>query len=219
MTQKLVPVYAVATGVLMAAFQLLRPWGDVAGETDPMIGAFADPRWVVAHLAGAASFVTLALLADAVVRASFDGRRAPAVARFTRLGAAVGAALILPYYGAETFALHEIGLAAQAGAAIDVVVLSDSIRMNAAAVVLFGAGLLLVAAVGICLAIVAARVGAARWGTWPLGMLAALALPQFALPPAGRMAYGVAFFVAGVLFAIAWSRRHLDEGGTSDIAR
>lgn len=210
MSRRLIPLYAVLAGALMATFQLLRPWGDVTEEPEAMAEAFADPRWVVAHLAGAAAFVVLALLAQAVVRSGLRDQsirhRSP-IARIARYGAALGAALVLPYYGAETFALHEIGRAALAGAPVDVVALSGSIRLNPVAVTLFGIGLLLVAAAMVCLAIVASRAGAAAWGTWPLGVLAALALPQFALPPVGRMAYGVAFLVAAVLFAVAWTGR------------
>ncbi len=210
MTQHLIPAYAVIAGVLMATFQLVRPWGDVSEEPTAMAEAFADPRWVVAHLAGAAAFVALAMLADAVtasgVREQSVRRRSPVV-RIARYGTALGAALILPYYGAETFALHEIGRAALAGSPVDVVVLSGSIRMNLVAVTLFGVGLLLVAVATLCMAVVATRAAAAAWGAWPLGVMAALALPQFALPPAGRMAYGVVFLVAAVLFAVAWRRR------------
>lgn len=210
MRHRLVPAYAITAGVLMAAFQLLRPWGDVSEEPAAMAEAFADPRWVIAHLAGAASFVVLALLADAVVASGIRDhsvRRRSPFARIARYGTAVGAALVLLYYGAETFALHEIGRAALAGSSVDVVALSGSIRMNLVAVTLFGVGLLLVAVGMVCLAVVASRSGAAAWGAGPLGILAALALPQFALPPVGRMAYGVAFLVAAALFAVAWVRR------------
>ena len=40
----------------------------------------------------------------------------------------------------------------------------------------------------------------------------ALLLPQFFLPPAGRMAYGMLFFAAAVGFAlIVFSRRRIDQ--------
>ncbi|WP_435748714.1 hypothetical protein [Microbacterium sp. PMB16] len=210
MTQRLVPVSAVAAGVLMATFQLARPWGDVSEEPQAMAAAFADPRWVFAHLAGAAAFVMLAVFAQSVVAAGLRDqsvRRRSPVAQIASYGTGIGAAFVLLYYGAETFALHEIGRAALGGADIDVVALSGSIRMNLVAVSLFGVGLLLVAVAMICLAVVAARAGAAAWGTWPMAVLAALALPQFMLPPVGRMAYGVVFLVATVLFAVAWTRR------------
>ncbi|WP_309104106.1 hypothetical protein [Microbacterium sp.] len=210
MRQPQVPVYAIAAGVSMAAFQLVRPWGDVTEEPEAMAEAFADPRWVIAHLAGAAVFILLTLLANDVVaegiRQHAVRRRSP-VARIARYGTFVGTSLVLLYFGAETFALHEIGRAALTGSSVDVVALSTSIRMNLVAVSVFGAGLLIVAAAMICLAVVAKRSGAAAWGAWPLSVLAALVLAQFALPPAGRMAYGVAFLLAAVLFAVAWRRR------------
>lgn len=211
MLQPMTTLYVLLAGVLMAIFQLLRPWGDVSEEPDAMAGAFADPRWVVAHLAGAASFVMLALLAGVVAKSpavTADGAASPPrVARIAKVSMAAGALLVLPYYGAETFALHEIGRAVLDGASIDIVGLSGSIRMNFAAVTLFGIGLLLVAVAGICLSAASARAGMAAWGAWPIGVLAALALPQFALPPVGRMAYGVVFFVAAMLFAVAASAR------------
>lgn len=210
MPQQVVAVFAAVAGVLMATFQLARPWGDVTEDPAAMAEAFADGRWVVAHAAGAASFVVLAFLAYAVVESGLRdhsiGRRPP-VGRIARLGAALGAALLLPYYGAETFALHEIGRAALTESWLDVVELSGSIRMNAVAVSLFGVGLLLVTAGMICVSIVAARAGVARWAAWPLGVMAALALPQFALAPVGRMIYGVVFLLAAILFAVAWRRR------------
>ncbi|WP_051607152.1 hypothetical protein [Microbacterium sp. CH12i] len=175
MSKQLVSVYAVVAGVLMATFQLVRPWGDVSEEPAAMAEAFANPRWVVAHLAGAAAFVMLAMLAQAVVASGLREqslRRRSPVVRIAHYGTALGAALILPYYGAETFALHEIGRAALAGSPVDVVALSGSIRMNLMAVILFGAGLLLVAAAMVCFAVVAARAGArcgepGRSGWWP----------------------------------------------------
>ncbi|MGO2097277.1 MAG: hypothetical protein ACTH2J_08890 [Candidatus Microbacterium stercoravium] len=212
MPQPITTVYALLAGVLMATFQLLRPWGDVSEEPAAIAEAFADTRWVIAHLAGAASFVMLALLAQVVAAASpavtaGGAARQPRVARTAKISMAAGALLILPYYGAETFALHEIGRSAVEGASIDVVGLSGSIRMNIVAVTLFGIGLLLIAVAGICLSIASVRAGVAPWGAWPIGVLAALALPQFALPPVGRMAYGVAFLIAAILFAVAASTK------------
>lgn len=208
MPQPMTTVYALLAGVLMAIFQLLRPWDDVDEVPAEMAEAFADPRWLIAHLAGAASFVALALLAREVARAAreSDGGRSR-LAGLAVGATTVGAALVLPYYGAETFALHEIGRAALAGAPVDVFALSGNIRMNFAAVVMFGVGLLLIAVGGICLSLVAARIGAPAWGAWPLGLLVALALPQFALPPVGRMAYGIIFLIAALLFAVASRRR------------
>lgn len=207
MPQPMTTVYALLAGVLMATFQLLRPWGDVDEVPAEMAEAFADPRWLIAHLAGAASFVALALLAREVARATREEDRPTRVARLAVVATTAGAALVLPYYGAETFALHEIGRAALAGAPVDVLALSGSIRMNLAAVILFGVGLLLIAIGAVCLSLAATRSGMGAWGAWPFGVLVALALPQFALPPVGRMAYGIVFLMAALLFAAASRRR------------
>ena len=52
---------AAASGLLMAAYLLLRPYGDGGSATTPQAAAaFASSWWVVAHLAGALSLVQLA---------------------------------------------------------------------------------------------------------------------------------------------------------------
>lgn len=218
-------VLALIAGVLMAMFQLLRPWGDIGLEPQETAEAFADVRWVVAHLAGAASFVVLTALAAtsseaaqsrAAGSASAGRERRGGAARLAPITMAVGTVLVLPYFGAETFALHELGRAALAGSDLDVVGLSEGIRMNLAAVALFALGLALIAAGGVCLAIVSTKMGAAAWGAWPLSVLIALALPQFFMPPVGRTIYGLVFLVAGALYALAVA--HLGpsprDGGT-----
>lgn len=47
------------------------------------------------------------------------------------------------------------------------------------------------------------------WAAWPIGLAAALVLPQFYLPPAGRMTFGVAYLVAAAILvaAVRSSRR------------
>ena len=110
MPQPKVTLFALLAGVLMATFQLLRPWGDISEDPQSMAEAFADTRWVIAHLAGAASFVMLAALARvaAVASSAKTGTGRPTrVAGIAQVAMATGAALVLPYYGAETFALHE----------------------------------------------------------------------------------------------------------------
>lgn len=197
-------VFALISGVLMTVYLTLRPYGDVGGSaTLAAAEAFASPLWIASHLAGATSLVALAAL------------WAQVSTRWPRWAAIVGVAMVLPYYGAETFALHEIGARALAGdtGVLDLVV---AVRDHPVAMTLFGIGLVALAVAGI---------GAALW--WrrdsaqmragdrgkllpggalvPLAVVAALFLSQFFLPPAGRMVYGVVFAVAAVYAAMGLS--------------
>lgn len=118
-----------------------------------------------------------------------------------------GLVLVLPYFGAETFALHVIGKEGVAGntAALDLV---EPIRNQPVAMVMFGLGLVLLAASAVLLALTWWRSGTGpAWSVWPLATLVTLFLPQFFLPPAGRMAYGVAYAVAAALIVWQGARR------------
>lgn len=171
-------------------------------ETLAAARAFASPAWVAAHLLGAfglAAFAWLALRASAVVR----GRLAQH-ARWTGL---LGAALVLPYYGAETFALHVIGRTALAGD-LGVLTLVEQVRSQPAALTSFGIGLLLLATSGVLLALAWQRSGRG-WLVWPLGAMVALVLPQYYLPPTGRIAFGLLYAATAALAALAvtWDTR------------
>lgn len=189
-----------AAGVLMAAYLLLRPYGDLREDPAAVAEAFASPLWIAAHVCGALAPACVAWLA--VRLADLTGG---AAAGFARRSGLAGAVLVLPYYGAETFGLHALGRAALDGdtAALD---LADPIRGQPVAVAMFGAGLLLLAASGIAVALAWQRScsgGAGRGAAWPLGVMTALLLPQFFLPPAGRIAYGVAYLLAAAVLAAA----------------
>lgn len=184
----------VGIGVLMATYLLVRPYGDAAGGTSLQAAeAFASPRWVVAHLAGVLALASVGRLAMRLH--DIEPSRLTRIARTTGLA---GVVLVLPYYGAETFGLHAIGTAALAGDP-GVLQLVDPVRGQPVAMTAFGIGLLLLG--------VSALASAWHWqrrhdsaAAWPLAVLVALVLPQFYLPPVGRMAFGVACLAA----ALAW---------------
>lgn len=193
-------VPGISTGLLMAVYLLSRPYGDAPGGSRMEAAqAFASPWWIVSHVCGLlalASFAWLGLrLSDLVVGAT------AAIARGSGLA---GAALVLPYYGAETFGLHAVGARAVAGdpAALDLV---DPIRNQPVAVAMFGIGLLLLAVSGVTAALAWQRsgLGSRRWTAWPVGVGVALVLPQFLLPPIGRMAFGVAYALAATVLVVA----------------
>ncbi|QFG68417.1 hypothetical protein [Ornithinimicrobium pratense] len=201
MTSRHLLAPTVATGVLMAAYLLLRPYGDAQEDSTAVAEAFASLYWVVAHVCGALALASFALLALRLV--DFDDRPATRMARWSGL---LGVVLVLPYYGAETFGLHAVGRAALSGntSALDLV---DSIRNQPVALTMLGLGLLLLAGSGIAVALAwqhrPRTPGPVAWAAWPLGLAVALMLPQFYLPPAGRMAFGVTFLLAAVVLAVA----------------
>ncbi len=188
---------ALASGLLMATYLLLRPYGDT-GTPAEAAAAFASPRWLLAHLCGAGALASLAWLASAWARHA-PSRTASAAAAAT----AVGAALVLPYYGAEMYGLHAVGRAFPSGAGA----LVEQVRMQPVALSLFALGLVGLGAGLVALAVSWSREGRPGARTaWPLAVLTAGLLPQFLLPPVARMAYGVAFLVAAVAVARASGR-------------
>ena len=186
----------VATGVLMAAYLVLRPYGDVNGGATPVAAqAFASWQWIAAHLCGAASLASFGRF-TLRLKELLPGLRT----RIARTTGLLGSVAVLPYYGAEMFGLHALGRAALAGDP-GVLRLVEQIRNQPVALATFGAGLILLAISGIA----AALAWSAERGSvaaWPLGVLVALVLPQYYLPPVGRMAFGVAYALAA--FSLAW---------------
>lgn len=187
------------TGLLMAAYLLLRPYGDAAGDTSTEAArAFASLWWLVSHACGALALAAFGWLALRVHDLSPGG-----MSRAARWTGLAGTVLVLPYYGAETFALHELGAMATAGDP-SVLELTGRIRNHPLALTTFGAGMLGLAASGVLTALTwqRHRLGQPGWAAWPLGLGVALVLPQFFLPPVGRMAFGVAYAAAAGLLTV-----------------
>jgi hypothetical protein len=139
-------------GVLFLLYPALRPWRNestVEGATQAMSSGY----WVASHLFAMIGFilVPLGLLAvwSVVSRTRAEPLALAAVVTFW-----VGAGLILPYYGAEDFALNAIAGKVAEGQSIDLLGLVDAIRYSAVAATTFGIGLLLLA-VGAVLAAIA----------------------------------------------------------------
>ena len=199
----------ISGGILMAAYLLLRPYGDQRGAGQAA-EAIASTWWVVAHACG---MLALAQYARAALRLSeFTPGSASLLARWSGLA---GLVLVLPYFGAETFALHVVARRSITADDHSLLALIDLIRYQPVAITTFGLGLVLLAASGVSFALAwqSSRLGAERWAAWPLGLLVALLLPQFYLPAGGRMVFGVAFLAAAALLALAAARAasSLDE--------
>lgn len=200
-----------AAGVLWALFPLLRPWADkVAVSSDELAAAWASDAWVVSHLAGIAA---LGLLAPALLGLrrlvlAAPGARGATLLTWATALSWIGAAGASLYYGAEIFGIRTFAEAALRRGDASLLDEVQALREQPMAVVLFGVGLLLVAAAGVLVAIALFRAHA-PWA-WTGVVFAAglvLVLPQFFAPPAMRTAHGVLFGVGCLLVAFAVTRR------------
>jgi len=194
-----------AAGVLFAAYPLTRPYADettLAGAR-----AIASGSWIASHTFAMFGFILLAAALPVVqILTQSDstnrgGRKAAGLAGF-------GAALVLPYYGAEAFGLHAIAGRSLATDDATLLGLLDTVRYQPVAVTMFGVGLLLLAVAGVVLARTLWAAGTAlRWGSLILGGGLVLFLPQFFAPAPLRMTHGVLLGLGCVLVAItAWRR-------------
>ena len=165
-----------AAGVLFVAYPVLRPWGDSAPATTA--AAFGSPFWLVAHLSAAIGFVLVGY-------GLWAARERLALGLWW-----AGAALTLLYYGSEAFALN--ALAGQP----DVVALAEAVRMGPTQITVFGAGLVLMAASAVVLAVRLRAVAV----PFALGMV--LFLPQFFAGAELRIAHGVLLGIGCLLLAL-----------------
>lgn len=182
---RLAPLSLAAAGVLFLLYPAVRPWTDET-TVDGAREAMASGAWVAAHAFAMIGFilVPLALLA---LRESIG--LAPVVVM------SAGAGLVLPYYGAEDFGLHA---AATHGG--DLLAIAEATRFDPVAMTMFGAGLLLLAAGAIMVAVAIWRTGALPRTSGILFAAGfALFLPQFFAPAPVRIAHGV-LMLAGLLW-------------------
>jgi hypothetical protein len=199
----------LGTGVLMAVYLLLRPYGDQAGPTTLSAAeAFASWRWVAAHVAG-----LLAIASFGRLTARLHLHLSSTLTRAARTLGLPGVVLVLPYYGAETFALHAIGRRALSvdSSTLELV---PQIRDDTVAVTMFALGLLLLAVAAVLAAVAWQR--ASGWAAWPLAVMVAGILPQFFLPAAGRMAFGVLYGAAAGVLLIAALRGAPGDSAVSE---
>ncbi|GGH39892.1 hypothetical protein [Microbacterium album] len=191
------------SGVLFGLFPLLRPWADKSETAAGYAEAMGSEWWVIAHLSGAFGFLLLALSLGAL-RELHTGTRGEAATRSSVVVTWLGTGLVLLFFGAETFALNAVALEGQA-----VFEISSAIREGATQLTLFALGLLLVAIGAVLVAMGVWRGGVlSRGSAILLAAAIALYLPQFFLPPAGRIAHGILTAAAALWLAAAmWRAR------------
>ncbi|OZE29378.1 MULTISPECIES: hypothetical protein [Nocardiaceae] len=174
----------VFVGLMFGLYPVLRPYSDEMSSAGA--DAFASSSWVTAHTFAMLGFIALGLVV------LYGGRRSdPAVVTTW-----IGVGLLLPYYGAETFALHALGIDAAANSNPGLLDLVDPIRYSIVQTVMFGLGLVSIA-VGLVMFALRNRYAM---------VLAAgfvLYLPQFYTPPAVRIAHGILIVVGAIIAARA----------------
>ena len=199
-----------AAGVLWALFPLLRPWADkLPVSSDDLAAAWASDAWIFAHLVGIASLGLLApaLLGLRSLLAAAPGGRGATLLTWATALAWIGAAGASLYYGAEMFGVRTFAEASQRSGDASLLDEVQVLREQPIAVVLFGVGLLVIAAAGVlaAIAMLRARMLLAWTGVvFAAGLL--LVLPQFFTPPVMRTAHGVLFGVSCLLVAFAVTR-------------
>jgi F0F1-type ATP synthase assembly protein I len=192
-------------GVLFILYPATRPWTDES-TVDGAQSAMASDAWVASHGFAMVGFVLLGLGLLAVWSA-LRATRAEPVATAAVVTGWLGAGLILPYYGAEDFGLHAVAVAHADGQSLDLLGIVDAVRYQPFAITIFGAGLLLLAASGVLVAVAAAR--SRVLATAPAVLVAlglALFLPQFFTAAPVRIAHGVLLGVGLGWLALALSR-------------
>jgi hypothetical protein len=170
-----------------------------------------SPLWVASHGFAMLGFILLpavpiTFLLAAAAWHQRQGRKTLVISA-TLLWLGVG--LVLPYYGAEAFALNAV--ATHGGT--DLVAVSDAIRLGPVQSIAFLLGLLLIAVGAVFTA-----VGLAKVHPWWFGVAFAagfaLFAPQFFAPPAVRIAHGVLIAVGCVILALDARRREPDAVAT-----
>ncbi|WP_159621228.1 hypothetical protein [Ruania rhizosphaerae] len=192
-----------AAGLGFVLFPTLRPWSDE--DLSTRAETFASTGWVVSHTLGMAAFIALGLAVAAAMIADGGPRHRDPLTVAAVL-AWVGTVLVLPYFGAETFGLQALGEYAT-GDEEWLAAVSEQVRGGGVQTVMFGLGLLAVAAAGVAVAV-------RTWAHGPIarvaGVLTGLGLvtylPQFFLSPALRTAHGVVLAIGCLLVAVYLTR-------------
>lgn len=183
-------VLLVLAGLLLLLHPVLRPYSSEVGSAGAE--AFASPLWVMAHTAGMLGLLALAL----AVRELAAGRMAETMA-------VAGVAMVLPYYGAETFALEVLGRASLEDGNTSLLALADPIRFGPVQTAMFTIGLVLIAASGVT---VARRLRGCQ--AWLFGGSLVLLGPQFFAPPWLRITHGVLVLAGCVALAMRERSHH-----------
>ncbi len=187
-------------GICFVLYPSIRPFSNES--TLKGAEAFASSEWVIAHSLAMIGFILVTLgLFGVYCHLRNTIMSYYIIPAFIVMWIGIG--LTLPYYGAETFALHAVGKEALKHNNVDLLVtLTNSIRFGEG-VWFFGFGLIAIAFGAILFAIAVWRSGTlSKWSGIPLAIGFVLFIPQFYTPQPMRIAHGILILVG--CWLIAW---------------
>ncbi len=196
-------------GICFVLYPAIRPFSDESSLQGAE--AFASSAWILAHSLAMIGFILLSLgLLGICIR--LQGTRSVNMGNAALVVTWIGIGLVLPYYGAEAFALHAVG---QEALTLNntglLVMLTGAIRYGPG-IWIFLSGLLAIAAGTILFSIAIRRSGAMVWWSGiPLALGFILFLPQFFFSQPVRVAHGV-LILAGC-WLLAWSIQKQETPG------
>ena len=188
--------FAIA-GILFAVYEIVAPRADES--TLDRAAAWASAGWSIAHISAIVGLILIPLGYGAI-RGYLDGTPQEETAHLATVIGSIGSGLTISYYGAEVYGLKAIGQRAVADGDDSLTDVGNDFRLDPTAMTIFLIGLVFVAVAAVLVAIAAWRSGSLpRWSAVPLAALLVTMLPQFFLPHAGRIVWGVL-----VAFAALW---------------
>jgi hypothetical protein len=192
------------SGILFVLYPAIRPFSDEVSLSGA--AAFASPEWIIAHVMAMLGFIlmTFGLLGLYLYlqettsdRLGFQGF----------VWSLLGTGLTLPFYGAEVFGLHAIGLEAIKQQNSDLISMANVVR--------FGPGFIMILIGLVCLAIgcILSAIGIWRsrtlpkWSGIPLALGFLLYIPQFVGTQPIRVAHGLLVAIGCLWMAVSLFRK------------
>ncbi|WP_158866037.1 hypothetical protein [Leifsonia sp. AG29] len=208
----------IVSGAAFALYPALRPFSSETGLEGAR--AFGSALWLVAHLSAIVAFAALLIAATGTYAEAW---RRPVSARVAWLLQVVGVCLIFPFYGAEAYGLHALGVAAQGSSpatAARLVALASDVR-GGVGLLVFLTGALCVA-VGAVVGIFTTRPrSVSLLGSVLVAVALVLLVPQFFVGQPLRVAHGLLYLAGAVVYGIGVlrERRTSAPGGAGSAAR
>lgn len=192
--------FAIA-GILFAVYEAAAPRADET--TLDGAASWASAGWSIAHISAIVGLILIPLGYGAI-RDFLDGTPQERTAHLAAVIGYIGSGLTISYCGAEVYGLKAIGERAVADGDPSLTDVGNDFRLDPTAMTVFVIGLLLIAVAAVLAAIAVWRSGSLpRWSAVPLAALLVTMLPQYFLPHAWRIVWGVLVAVAALWLAAA----------------